>query len=162
MKYDVDIEKLIKTLLPFTLRSKSVLSLLCALCIPFRLLYSGLISFKNEVSAELSYNSQYPSMQRLLNDKLDPTLRRILVEDDSSTVDGLFIYPEVYEDCILLEEAETTNNCTLITESSAWGHNPFVVKLPAALFGNTDTLNQASRLIKKYKYYGVKYKIISL
>lgn len=161
MKFDLHINKLIKILFPFTLRSSSVIALVIALAASFRYIYSLFMIYVTDINKSLSYNAQYPLLQKLLNDKLDPTDRRILVEDDPTTITGLFIYPQTYEDVILLE-SEIENNCSLLTQSSTWGFNPFVVKLPAALYADVDIVNQTKRHLDIYKYFGTKYTIISL
>lgn len=158
MKYDVDFHKLIKTLLPFSLRSASIISLLKVLTKNIKIIYSELFVFKNEVENKLSYNSQYPSLQKMLNDKFDDVLRRITVSDDPLGLEGVFIRTKVYQECVLIQPA-SENNCVLISSHSKWGYQPFIISLPTVIYNDTDKYNQINQLIKIYKFQGTRFVI---
>jgi hypothetical protein len=148
-KYDLDFVKFIKHLLPVTLRGNLV-ELIYVLLKPIRDIYFRFLTQKEDTENKLSYNAQYPNLQRLLNDKIDPILRRIEVRDSGENIDALLIYPNEELKPIHLGQV-------LIYPSKMWGYNPFTVLVPQELDNRE---NRIKRLLDIYKFSGTKYKIV--
>ena len=147
-KYDLDFVKLIKYVLPVSVRGNLV-EFIYVLIIPIRVVYNRFLDLKNENENKLSYNAQYPNLQRLLNDKIDNILRRIKIKDSGESIDELLIYPNAELKPIHLGQV-------VIYPSSKWGYKPFTVLVPQSLDNQE---NKIKRLLDNYKFSGTKYKI---
>ena len=148
-KYDVNFIKLIKDSLIVSLRGNLV-EFTYVLIKPIRAIYFQFLEAKQANENTLSYNAQYPNLQRLLNDKEDPVLRRIKVYDSGDSIDELLIFPNEELKPIHLGQV-------LVHPSSRWGYNPFTVIVPNEL---EYLKNRIKRILDSYKFAGTKYKII--
>ncbi|MGL5913997.1 MAG: hypothetical protein ACRCZB_07510 [Bacteroidales bacterium] len=80
--YDIDLYKLLRMLLPSTLRgSSTVVAMLEAMFTPMQRIYSKFTQYGDSIEKQLSYSSQTCRMRAMLNDEYDPILRRIRVEN---------------------------------------------------------------------------------
>jgi len=149
-KYDVNFIKLIKQSLPIALRGNLV-EFIHVLIKPIRDVYFRFLTSKQENENKLSYNSQYPNLQRLLNDKFDDIFRRIKIKDGEGSINELLTFPN--------EELKPLHlGQVIIYPSSQWGYDPFTVLVPQEL-ENPDRENRIRRLLDNYKFSGTKYKV---
>ena len=153
-KYDLDIRVLIKQMLPISLRGKFFVEFIYVLIAPIWYIYLNFIREKKVNEDSLSYNSQYPNLQRLLNDRFDSEKRRIKVKDGGGNIDETLIFPN--------EELKPWHlGQVIIYPSTMWGYAPFVVLLPK----NADSdftplvIDQIKRTVDNYKFLGTKYNI---
>ncbi|MGL4907928.1 MAG: hypothetical protein ACRC3G_01175 [Bacteroidales bacterium] len=80
--YDIDLYKLLRMLLPSTLRgSSTVVAMLEAMFTPMQRIYSKFTQYGDSIEKQLSYSSQTCRLRAMLNDVFDPTERRIVVEN---------------------------------------------------------------------------------
>ena len=147
--YNLNFWKYIRTLLPFQLRG-DMTELLFAWLRPIRTLHSKFLNFRNAEAKALSYNAQYPALQRMLNDRFDKTQRRIRVQEGSSTVNGPFVYPNADNRPAML-------GTLLLFQSSQWGYAPFEVRIPIALSTDQNTIDQIKRSVNIFKFFGTHY-----
>jgi hypothetical protein len=105
---------------------------------------------------KLSYNAQYPNLQRLLNDKYDSVERRIRVYDSPGTINS----------CIAFNSGQfgkTQLRTTFpIYSWKSWGYLPFVVdiaQMPSFFKADIDNINQITKLVNIYKFFGTKYNL---
>ncbi len=151
-KYDVNFKKLIKDILPTAIR-KNIIEFIHAPIEPIIRLYFQFTSHRKEVAERLSYNAQYPNLQRRLNERFDREDRRIEVRDNGDNVPDMLIYPNAEQKPIILGQV-------ILRPSSAWGYQPFTVIVPASILTG-DTEKQTRRILDEYKFAGTKYKIIT-
>lgn len=153
--YNLNLKKLIFTTLPIVLR-QNLVELLWVLLYPVRNLHNRFTSFRNEKLVDLSYNSQYPNLQRLLNDKFDMQ-RRIKVYDSQSNK-PVILYPQdhvhSFDDPVITP--------LVVHNSFAYYFNGFTVELPGIFQYNINKINQIIKIINTYKFSGTKYQIIYL
>jgi hypothetical protein len=141
-------------MLPFVLR-KALTELLFVFTEPIRMLYVRFMDFRNTQLSKLSYNSQYPNLQRLLNDKFDQIKRRIYVYDNILSTAPTIAYPSgTYGKTQLV----TT---FVITSYQNWGKKPFIVSLPSSIFDDKIKKQGIIRLVELYKFAGTKYQLIN-
>jgi hypothetical protein len=107
-----------------------------------------------ETDKILSYNSQYPNLQRLLNELYDSTDRHIKVYDGAASDSFLLAYPNA--------ELKPIEIGFVVVKSMSKYHdyNGFTVELPAGFEGNNDLINKIKRTVEDYKFASVKYEII--
>jgi len=126
----------------------SVFKFLEVLAHPLILLHNRFLSFRSEVLDKLSYNSQYPNLQRLLNNKYDKTLRRIKVLDGNHQ-NALIIYPHV--------DNIPAVTPLMVYPASNYSYPPFVVIVPNSF--NQNLINQIVKIVNTYKFLGTKFQI---
>ena len=152
MKYKIIFKQLITELLPIVLRKEIIIEFIHILINPIARLHGKLQQSIEETNRILSYNSQYPNLQRLLNDNFD-SQRRIEVKDSGDSIDDLLIYPNAEYKPLLLGQI-------LIHQSSKWGQHPFLVIVPHDIL--TDFVRDSiEKTVNQYKFLGTKFLIIT-
>ena len=147
--YDFNIRNVITGLLPASLRS-NVVDLLAVFTSPIADLHRRFTVFRGGKLSDLSYNSQYPNLQRLLNDRYDEPDRRIRVYDRSQ-ITPVVVYPDVAVLPLALP--------VWVYPERVYYYRGFIVQVPAE-FENTDTINQIKKTVNTYKFAGIYYEII--
>lgn len=79
--YIVDYSRLIELSLPTFLRGNIILVWLSCLLHPVKLLYNGFVTYKNDAIYRVSHNGSVILLEKVLNDKFDPILRRIYIKN---------------------------------------------------------------------------------
>jgi len=150
--YNFNLLKHINDNLLATLRSNSVRQFFYVLLFPFISIHNLFIALRVQANTSLSYNMQYPSLQRLLNDRFDNNLRRIRVYDSSS---ALAINIDAIAD-------DTNHIATPFNICDPWTitHSGFTVELPNILYINQNIINQVTKLVNNYKFLSMHYQII--
>ena len=152
-KYNLNISNLVKGLIPFVFRL-ALTDLLIVLTLPVQSLHARFMDFRLAMLNRLSYNSQYPNLQRLLNDRADTQQRRIRVYDATNTIAGNIAYNSG-------QHGKPQLKTDFVARSwQQWGYRPFVVELPAEFQDNANKLNQIIKLVNTYKFAGTKYRIL--
>lgn len=85
--YNISLPRLVLLLLPLPYRKQSWVSWLLALIAPFKELNVLFKIFRKDSSYKILHTPQVYSMENVLNDAFDPTLRRIYI------VDGIYKAP---------------------------------------------------------------------
>lgn len=91
-KYNINFRNLIGGLMPQALRG-NLLSLAWTLTHGVRVLHLRGLAARTQHWKEISFNSQYPLLQKLLNDECDPTNRGIRIMDNDEVPDTVVAYP---------------------------------------------------------------------
>lgn len=81
----IDFDKVVALLLPISLRQSKTIAWLNALTTPLKEVYNTFLSFKEDAIEKLSYNGQVIYLKKLLNDRFDPDVRTISIEDGTDT-----------------------------------------------------------------------------
>jgi hypothetical protein len=90
-RYRLDLPRLVWLLLPVLLRKPRLLAWLNVLTSPVEYLYRQFLDYRLDTLRELSYNGQTALLEAALNDKLDPTLRRIVIRNSTNFLEALYI-----------------------------------------------------------------------
>ncbi len=157
--YAWNLHLLVTYLLPTVLRQPKMIGWLSVLLSPADTKHSEFVSFVADKRYQLDFTGQVISLERLLNDAFDNTLRRIYIGDGNRQEvfifngEGTFVQNNetyFFKDATTETEAFVFNgeNNTLLYD--------FVVNLPATLLYDTSKLNS---MIKRYKLAGKKYSI---
>ena len=153
--YTWDFTKLVTYLLPSFLRKDRQISWLKAICAPTNTLHSAFETFVTESLYAQNFTGQVISLERLLNDQFDNTLRRIYITDGNR--EEVFIFNT--------GAGFAQNNETFFYNGSATGEkytfsgdsallHDVVVNVPTGLVYDSIKLNA---LVRKYKLAGKKY-----
>jgi len=151
-KYKIDFRRLVVFLSIILTRVKINIEYVFTLLNPVRRLHYQFSNHITETDKSLSYNSQYPNMQRLLNDMFDDVDRRIEVRDGDA-VPRLLFYPNNERKPVMFGQH-------IFHPNGSWGHKPFNVIVPEEIL-TTDIENQIRRILDEYKFAGTNYKIIT-
>lgn len=155
--YTWDFTKLVTYLLPSFLRKDRLIGWLKALCAPSDTLHTQFITFVSDKIYEQNFTGQVISLERLLNDQFDSSLRRIYITDGNR--EEIFIFngdgtgfAEGNESYFFngtgVDEVYVFNG-----EDSSLLYD-FVVNVPVSLVYDSAKFNA---LIIKYKLAGKKY-----
>ncbi len=90
-RYRIDFGRLVNLLLPTMLRKPRLLAWLASLVSPVLWLYQQFLNYRLTSLQELSYNGQTALLEKCLNDKLDPNLRRIVIRNTTVFLDPLYL-----------------------------------------------------------------------
>ena len=156
--YDIKYNKLVAWLLPVPLRKAVHNAWLLALTSPVVKLYQALLRYRQAKLYQLTITPQVCYLQRMLNDRFDPTLRRILLSD------GIWRQPwYVYQEAelkprYLYTEAEDDPVITYTDSEAGQLPDDFVVYVPIGLIYD---ITEMRGLLNAYKLAGTRYKIES-
>lgn len=154
--YGVDIYKIGRSLVPKGLKKTKLLILLQAALNPWLFGLDNLSRYRTAKLYQLSITTQVCYLQKMLNDRYDLTLRRILI-DKSQPREPWFIYQEAeLKPQYVYQESE--NNPVWVYSDNEAGTvtDDFVVFVPAAVSFNEDEMRS---LLDAYKLFGKHYKI---
>jgi len=150
--YNFDFLKHINNLLLVSLRTDTIRQFIYALLYPVERIFKGAFTpFMNLINKQLSYNCQYPSLQKLLNDSADNIYRRIRVLDNCYEI-PIMIHPEADQIAVF-----TT---LLSSPEQYYIYSGFIVKLPIAFKKDKDKIKKIEKLVNINKFAGTIYKII--
>jgi hypothetical protein len=152
-KYKIDWLRFVTEYLPYVLRT-NIVAFAYVLLKPIRQIWGGVTTHITETDKILSYNSQYPNFQRLLNDLYDETLRRIKVYDGHAADKFLIAYPN--------SELKPIHIGFVVVKpmSEYKSYVGFIIKLPATFETDNDMVKKIRRTVDNYKLVGTNYKII--
>lgn len=153
-RYNLNIRTFIKGLLPYSLRNENggacTEDVLYVLTEPLQGLVQRFTHYRSDILSDLSYNSQYPNLQRLLNDRYDNQSRRIRVYDHAQ-IDELIVYPDA--------EIRPLALPIRVYPPNAYIYRGFIVIVPASFQGN-DIVNKIIKTVNTYKFVGIYYELI--
>lgn len=109
-KLSINFFKVIRENVPQMLSTPIRLSIIKALTLPFRMMYTEFVAKKKELFYKASYNGSSIYLQNALNDKFDPTDRGITLEDAFYDQTHLFLKSELQPDLIAYRKWNATDN----------------------------------------------------
>lgn len=153
MWYKVDWDKLILLLLPTFLRKSVLYSFVRALVSPIASLHYSWEQMRAANLLKLSYNGQRCYLRKALNDRFDPDLRRIFIDEIPQLEENYIYQPEenldYYLDTMYLDLDYTEGGETV----------DFVVYVPADVMNK---INEIIATLEFYKLAGKLFKIIAI
>lgn len=155
--YNINWYRLIKMLVLPAVNRPTVLAFLNAFMAPVRSNYAGFLQFKSESDYRVQHTGQVCYLQKLLNDKFDPALRRIKVENAVPKVPLWVYYPE--DDKPVFVYNETDHPVFVYNPEDYYTEYDFKVKVPAGL---ASMANQMMAQINYYKIFSKNYQIVEL
>lgn len=91
-KYDVDMKRLAVLLLPTALRQPRLTALAQVLMAPLSRLHREFTDYREAKDYRLTHNGQVCHLRAVLNDRFDPALRRITIEEPEQVSTALVLY----------------------------------------------------------------------
>jgi hypothetical protein len=154
MWYKIDFDRLVLLLLPTFLRKPVLFGYIRALIAPIASLHYKWSRMREENLTKLSYNSQRCYLRGALNDKYDPDLRRITI-DETLDIGQDYIYTpaenlDVYLGVMYLEQDFNYSN-TIVD---------FLVNVPGQILD--DKTNEITATLNFYKLAGKSYKLLAI
>lgn len=159
IRYQFEPDALPGQLLPWLLRKPKTLAYLQALLMPAAELYERFLTYTLYARRELSYNGQTLLLERALNDRFDPGLRRIRIINSDFSANPFYTnygreqQPPKY--LYLGDEGRPPRY--LYTRAETINSIGFIVRTPAGLAGQEVALHTR---IKQLKIALVKYRIV--
>lgn len=151
-RYRVDFDYLATLLRPSLLHKPRLRAWLAALLAPTRQLYADLLAYQAASFRELSYNGQTIVLEGALNDRFDPDLRRIRLDNSDVELQPLYVnfraeqQPEKY--LLFVPESPPWTYAHLYSEFAT--QTDFTVHVPA-LLRTVQRANQLHARIRRFK-----------
>lgn len=148
--FNIYFQDIIKKLVPAAYRGSNLADVIFALTKPLRSLNITFKSHKDSVDYDLQFNGQTMNLEHVLNDKFDPSLRRIYIED-VSYINSVYVANKVEGSVTLYlaNKSETTvPPVYLENKIEQTGQTHFRVMVPASL---TFSMIELRALVDKYK-----------
>lgn len=155
MIFNIDFDTLVQMLLPVKLRKPRQVAWLKALVAPVATNYATFTVYRLEKEYELANNGQVCYLEKVLNDRFDPTTRSIVVAD-TPDIDPVYYYLDAEnkeEYVYLASEAQPVH---YFLEAETVGGPDFDVQVPALVTFDDAELKA---LVNKYKLVGRAYTI---
>lgn len=163
--YNIDFQKLLNLLTPAFLRKPVFIDWMISIVKPLEDVYFLFKGFRKTSIYKVTHNGQVYSMQAVLNDSYDKTLRRIRVVD-ALIHDPLYIYPEADTKPVYIY-TEAENKDKYVYDDSIYEDIDFdfIVLIPIEYkpINPQDENNfiiQVRSLINYYKLASKRYKIV--
>lgn len=162
--YDIDYRKLVLLLLPTFLRQNKMTAWLFCLVAPINTLYNQFLAEREEDIYKLEHTPQVCSLQKMLNDKLDATERRIRIGEVIQG-EAFYIYSVEENNIKYIQNGEIFLNGYSGTSANG---NEFTVYLPFEIWDREKTeidlgiyrFYRIEALLDFYKLAGKNYKIV--
>lgn len=157
-RYDISYQRLALALIPLTLRRSTLMGFVYVLLSPVIYCASLFERFRNDTTYRITHNGQVCYLTALINDRFDPTLRRITITD-TEPFRGNILYLRKENDFLMTPRrtgvAVTLNRRAFSGSDSV----DFAVVVPAALQGSFSAA-QMQALINTYKLASKRYIIL--
>lgn len=153
--YNIDYSKLTTWLVPTFLRKQKTLAFVRVLIEPVIKLYNDLIAFRNDVVYKINHNGQVVYLQKVLNDRFDPSERRIYITDGNIN-EPTYIYTYLENKPIFLGKRHIYSR-----EELKFRDVDFVVVFPSNFLLKGEVLIRIKALVNYYKLASKTYEIIN-
>jgi hypothetical protein len=154
----IDFDRLLVWLLPPFLRKIRMVSWLRALITPIYVMYVEFIAFADNANYRLRGTGQVCSMQRVLNDRFDTSLRRIsIIDGERYARQFIFTTAEnkpIYLGTVFIYDKDDYEDSGV----------DFTVQVPSDVYValSNNALNEMKANINFYKLDGKRYKITAI
>lgn len=166
--FNLDFAYIIECLLPPFLRGPKMLAWLISLTKPIETLYNTFQAFRSSSLDKVSYNSQIIYLEKLLNDRFNPSMVAPIYIADVANISYTYVAnkAEGYDPIYIGNKAEAGTPLYIGNRSEYQGQYEFKVMVPAAVYAdlladNEALLNTMKALINFYKLAGKRYLIQS-
>ncbi len=149
--YDIDFEKMIKQLLPVTLRRDVRIAWLKALLKTVRNLHDTFLAFRSSIMDDIIWNGQTIKLQNILILKFGAG---IYITNNANTLDSFFVGDGADVSAYI---GDGTDTSYFIDSSYSVSLYTFTVFVPSSI---TFTMSEMVGLIDRYKMFGTTYNIV--
>lgn len=151
MWYNLNYEKLVLLLTPTFLRNKTTIAFFTCLITPVSKLHYQWKLKRSEDWYKLNHTGQVCYLRKVLNDSLDPSLRRIFI-DEGNAFPRKYIYTRAEKKPVFLGKMFIYQNAEYVSTGA-----DFNVYVPTEIIKSSK--NQLDALIVFYKLASKRYKI---
>ncbi len=156
--YDISYQRLALALIPLTLRRSTLMGFVYVLLSPVIYCASLFERFRNDTTYRITHNGQVCYLTALINDRFNPTLRRITITD-TEPLRGNILYLREENDFLMAPRCNGTAVTLNRRAFSGSDSVDFAVIVPAVL-RDTFPQNQMQALINTYKLASKRYIIL--
>lgn len=151
-RYSINYAKFVQERLPEPLRFAEGIAFCMVLVLPVVFVYNLFIAWRTQILYNLTITPQVTLLQKLLNDRYDATLRRIVIHDGIS-YDPVwdFMRAEAHFDQCLFLKSESPAVYDFLKGEVSLHTFDFIVQVPAAVIFNTTEMRE---LVTQYKLAG--------
>jgi hypothetical protein len=154
--FNVDLKQQVRWNTPRRRRTPVLLALLYALAYSVTQTLNSLLIFRDAKKYQLMITPQVCYLERMLNDRFDFTLRRIVIDDADWHLPN-FIYQEGENHPVYMSQEVENAPVYMFTEGEAGAiHDDFVVLVPISIIFSDPEMKS---LLDQYKLAGTKYTI---
>lgn len=154
--FNIDYKKLVIWLLPKPIRKPVHVLWLMALLSPLTMFYNLFLAFRTSVLYFLDIDSTVCKLQKLLNDRYDSQLRRIVIVDGAE-FDPVFIYQREENKPVFLYQKAENKPAYLYTKAETGATTvDFVIKVP--VFVVID-VSEVQALVRRFKLPSKTFKV---
>ncbi len=157
-RYDISYQRLALALIPLTLRHSTLMGFVYVLLSPVIYCASLFERFRSDTTYRITHNGQVCYLTALINDRFDPTLRRITITDVAPLRGNILYRREVGN---FLMTPRRNDTAVMLNRRAFSGFNSvdFAVIVPAVL-RDTFPQNQMQALVNTYKLASKRYIIL--
>ena len=145
--FNLDIEKLIKLLLPTFLRKERVIAFLDAITAPIQRIYTRFRANREQNLHQLSITPQVFSLEKMLNDRYDSRLRRIYITDGMFR-NASYVYLAKEQQPVYVHTNAEATMYIYNAPDVDFLNETFVVHIPATLTAYTEEITQMLNIYK--------------
>lgn len=157
--YNIDYSKLVTWLTPAPLRKAKLTAWLTALIQPMETVYNLFVSYRTAKLYELTITPQVCYLERLLNDRWDINLRRIVIEDAPDRAPVVYYLEAELKYVNYYLESENLPVVYYTEGEAGQIKDDFVILVPTAIsFSRTEMTS----MVTKFKLASTKFKIIQI
>jgi hypothetical protein len=154
--YDIDYDKLRQWLLPARVRKVRILAFLKVMISGVEFLYQNFLRFRTAKLYQLMITPQVCYLERMLNDRFDFVLRRIVIVDAQDKPPFYIFQDAEVKPKYIRNTAEAVPRWIYTEGESGVLRDDFVILVPTALVFEEAEMRS---LVKVYKLAGIKFKI---
>lgn len=160
MAFNIDMKKLGKRVLPHFLRKPNVILFLNSCLDVLQGLNDEMVVFAEAIDTKVRQTSQVIYLEKLLNDRFDPTLKRIFIQN-TSEVNFLYIRNNVEgqpQTVFLSNNSEGAGPVYYENNSEIAALDDYIINVPASASIDEDELRSQ---VNVYNLAGKKYDVIT-
>lgn len=156
--YSFDLNKLIKHLLPISLRKPKMIAFTTWLMEPLRYVHEQLSTYISYTNNELTSDSRVIYLEKYLNDRFDPSIRRIkIVEASAEDYPYLRTYKEA--NTIYFRKHNEGSSVVLRKYNERYSYYGFTIEIDNSLGDLTPDIDELKACVNARKLAGMQYDI---
>lgn len=155
--YDIDFNETARINVPKRLRNCNMMAFVRLIITPFIMVYQAFKTFRQATIYDLGITPQVCYLEKLFNDRYDPVLRGIYI-DDGIEQEGTYLYMDAEDKPLILYIDAEEHPVPLFTDGEVDGTlmNDFIVFVPLLVSVNYSIIEIAS-LVNRKRLPGMRF-----
>lgn len=157
--YDIDLNETARINVPKRLRNNNMMAFVRLIVVPFILLYQSFKRFRQTAIYDLSISPQVVCLEKILNDRYDPDVRGIYI-DDAEEHAGMYLFMDAEDKPVLLYTDPEEHPVPMFTdgEVDATILNDFIVFIPLVI-SYIFSMIEITSLVNRKRLPGMRFAI---